>query len=170
MLAVLALGGGFGLYWFQPWRLFTSHTVNDTLPSLGAQTSAAGTASGTASSPPANTLLATGSLMSLEHQTSGTASLVQRFDGRVQLVLAQLATSDGPDLHVWLTDQTVRTDHSGWFIFDDGRYVELGALKGNRGNQVYDVPAGTDLASLTSAVIWCKRFAVAFGAAQLEPA
>jgi hypothetical protein len=58
----------------------------------------------------------------------------------------------------------------GWHVFDDGRTVELGRLKGNRGNQVYDVPAGTDLTGLISVTIWCKRFAVSFGAAALAPA
>ena len=49
-------------------------------------------------------------------------------------------------------------------------YVELGRLKGNRGNQVYDVPAGTDLTGLVSVTIWCKRFATSFGAAEFAAA
>ena len=80
-----------------------------------------------------------------------------------------LSTSDGPDLRVWLTDQPVIEGRDGWHVFDDGRYVELGPLKANQGNQVYDVPAGTDLDGLTSVSIWCKRFAVSFGAAALRP-
>ncbi|MCI0690182.1 MAG: DM13 domain-containing protein, partial [Sporichthyaceae bacterium] len=78
-------------------------------------------------------------------------------------------TSNGPDLQVWLTDQPVIPGNAGWFVFDDGRYVQLGPLKANRGNQVYDIPAGTDLTGLTSVSIWCKRFAVSFGAAPLDP-
>jgi hypothetical protein len=86
----------------------------------------------------------------------------------MQLVLADLATSDGPDVHVWLTDQPVRADRDGWYIFDDGRHVELGPLKANHGNQVYDVPADTDLAGLTSVTLWCVRFSVSFAAAPLD--
>ena len=86
------------------------------------------------------------------------------------MTLEDLATSDGPDLHVWLTDQPVIEGQAGWRVFDDGRYVELGPLKANNGNQVYDVPPGTDLTGLTSVSIWCKRFAVSFGAATLNPA
>lgn len=82
-------------------------------------------------------------------------------------MLENLATSDGPDLRVWLTDQPVKAGHDGWYVFDDGLYVEVGALKANRGNQVYDVPAGTDLGRITSVTIWCKRFSVSFGAAPL---
>jgi hypothetical protein len=42
-------------------------------------------------------------------------------------------------------------------------------LKGNLGNQNYTVPAGTDLSEFRSAVLWCKRFSVSFGAADLTP-
>ena len=55
-------------------------------------------------------------------------------------------------------------------MFDDGRFVELGPLKANNGNQVYDVPDGTDLDGLVSVTIWCKRIAVSFAAAQLGAA
>jgi hypothetical protein len=113
-------------------------------------------------------LLATGTIISHEHSSSGSAQLIQLAGGSVQLVLVELATSDGPDLHVWLTDQPVIEGTEGWHVFDDGRYVELGPLKANNGNQVYDVPAGTDVNGLTSVTIWCKRFAVSFGAAQLN--
>jgi Electron transfer DM13 len=170
VLAALVAGAAFGLYWFQPWKLFTSNTVNEALPAV--ESSGPGPSAGPTSSGPApaprNSLLATGALVTHEHDTSGTARLVRLADGRVQLTLADLSTSDGPDLRVWLTDQPVRSGQDGWHVFDDGRYVELGRLKANRGNQVYDVPAGTDLAVLTSVTIWCKRFAVSFGAAELS--
>ena len=90
-------------------------------------------------------------------------------DGSRVLRIEGLETSNGPDLHVWLTDQPVIEGTAGWHVFDDGRYVELGPLKANNGNQVYDVPPGTDLTGLISVTIWCKRFAVSFGAARLDP-
>jgi hypothetical protein len=46
-------------------------------------------------------------------------------------------------------------------------FVDLGRLKGNIGDQNYEVPAGTDLEKYRTAVIWCRRFTVAFAAAQL---
>jgi hypothetical protein len=115
-------------------------------------------------------LLAAGALISHEHESHGSVRLIRLADGRVQLTLEGLATSDGPDLHVWLTDQPVIEGRDGWHVFDDGRYVELGELKANNGNQVYDLPAGTDLDGLISVTIWCKRFAVSFAAARLDPA
>jgi hypothetical protein len=54
-------------------------------------------------------------------------------------------------------------------VFDDGRYRSLGQLKGNHGNQNYVIPTGLDLAGLRSVSIWCNRFNVSFGAAELTP-
>jgi Electron transfer DM13 len=170
-VVIVVVGGAFGLYWFQPWKLFTSKTVNEPLPSVGPVEPAPtglGTPTATATVPQ-NVVLASGTIISHEHASSGTVRLIRLADGRVQLTLENLDTSDGPDLHVWLTDQPVIPGNGGWFVFDDGRYVELGPLKANQGNQVYDVPAGTDLAGLASVSIWCKRFAVSFGAAPLDP-
>jgi hypothetical protein len=64
----------------------------------------------------------------------------------------------------------VREGVAGWRVFDDGEWVELGRLKGNRGDQAYPLPAGVDPAAYRSVSIWCKRFAVSFGAAPLTPA
>jgi hypothetical protein len=169
-VVVAAIVGAAGLYWFQPWRLFTNSTVNEALPSAAPTTQGSPDASATPSPPPPqNVLLATGAFITHEHETTGTTRLVRLADGRVQLTLENLATSDGPDLHVWLTDQPVIEGQAGWHVFDDGRYVELGPLKANNGNQVYDVPDGVDLDGLTSVSIWCKRFSVSFGAATLNP-
>ena len=88
-------------------------------------------------------------------------------DGTHRLEIEGLDTSDGPDLRVWLTDQAVVAGKAGWQVFDDGRHVELGKLKGNKGDQVYPIPASADLAALRSVTIWCKRFSVSFGAARL---
>jgi hypothetical protein len=169
IVALLVVGGGFGLFWFQPWKLVTSKTVNETLPSV-AEAPPRPSVTETSTPAPRNSLLAAGTLITHEHETSGTVRLVRLADGRMQLVVADLSTSDGPDLRVWLTDQPVIPGRDGWHVFDDGRYVELGRLKGNRGNQVYNVPAGTDLAGLVSVTIWCKRFSVSFGAAELTAA
>ena len=150
VIVVLALAA-FGLHWFQPWKLFTSRTIID--------------------SPPASsTLIASGALVSHEHETSGTVELVQLPDGRYQIILRELSTSDGPDLRVWMTDQEVLAGRDGWKVFDEGRRVEVGRLKGTHGLQVYDVPAGTDVHQFKSVTIWCARFSVSFGAASLSAA
>jgi hypothetical protein len=86
------------------------------------------------------------------------------------LRIENLDTSNGPDLKVWLTDAPVIEGEDGWRVFDDGAYVDLGALKGNQGSQNYTIPADVDLSDLTSVAIWCDRFSVSFGAAELQPA
>jgi len=160
---LLMLVAGAGAYWFEPWKLFTSTTVNDTTPVIlesGAPTQAPD------GSAPSATLVAQGQLISHEHATSGTVQLVKLEDGSHKIILRGFATTDGPDLQVWLTDQPVIPGVQGWRLFDDGKYVELGSLKGNKGTQVYDIPADVDPSKFRSVAIWCKRFAVSFGAAQ----
>ena len=144
LAAVLVAAGPFGLYWFQPWKLFTSSTVNEALPSVEPGRSR-GLSPGHRS---AGTDQHAAGQRHVDHARTRHPRLRppgRLADGRVQLTLENLATSDGPDLHVWLTDQPVIEGRDGWHVFDDGRYVELGALKANNGNQVYEVPAGTDL-------------------------
>jgi hypothetical protein len=41
-------------------------------------------------------------------------------------------------------------------------------LKGNHGSQNYPLPPGLDLTRYTSVSIWCDRFEVSFGAAELR--
>jgi hypothetical protein len=171
LAGVLAVGVGFGLYWFAPWRLFTDTTVHEALTTPEATAVASPAASATAgapSGPAAAVVVARGSFVTHEHDTSGSVRVVRLPDGTHRLEIEGLDTSDGPDLRVWLTDQAVVAGKAGWRVFDDGRYVELGKLKGNKGDQVYPIPASADLATLRSVTIWCKRFSVSFGAAQLS--
>ncbi|GIJ35654.1 DM13 domain-containing protein [Micromonospora sediminimaris] len=175
-ITVLAAGSAFGLYWFQPWKLLTDAEVAERLSTVATPaTSAAptGSATPTSSAPPASpdaaaaTLVSSGDFISHEHDTSGSARIVRTADGQHRLELVGLDTSNGPDLRVWLTDQPVIEGRDGWHVFDDGHWVELGRLKGNRGDQGYAIPNDVDLSDLTSVSIWCKRFAVSFGAATL---
>ncbi len=112
-------------------------------------------------------VLAKGDFISHEHSTSGKVKILELADGTRVLRIEGLETSDGPDLKVWLTDQPVIDGVDGWGVFDDGEYVNLGDLKGNIGDQNYKIPADVDLADLSSVSIWCARFAVSFGAAEL---
>ncbi|GAA4019013.1 DM13 domain-containing protein [Allokutzneria multivorans] len=186
-LAVGVVVVAVGLWLFQPWRLFTSSTVDEALPmapvavsSSAAPTTSASTTSAAPSAAPSSAVpssaapssarpttveLASGAFVTQEHKTTGTAKVLKLADGNRVLRLEGLATSDGPDLHVWLTDATAG---GSWGKYDDGRYVKLGALKGTHGNQNYAIPAGADLGGLRSVVIWCDRFNVAFGSAPLS--
>ncbi len=112
--------------------------------------------------------MAQGSLISHEHATTGTVKLLRLPDGSHTLRLENLDTSNGPTLRVWLPDAPVMEGRDGWHVFDDGNYVSLGELKGNKGDQNYPVPADVNLAEYTSLSIWCDRFDVSFGAAALN--
>jgi hypothetical protein len=168
VLLVAVVGGGFGLYWFQPWKLWQDETVQEALPgtvATSAPPTVAASASPSSESEPQT--LASGELISHEHTTSGTVKLVRLADGSHVVRLENLDTSNGPDLRVWLTDAPVKEGQAGWHVFDDGQYVSLGKLKGNKGSQNYAVPADVDPSRYASVSIWCDRFNVSFGAAEL---
>jgi hypothetical protein len=168
LVAVLLLGT-VALYFTQPWRLFLDRTVNEAGPvTVAPATRAAAPPEGSAAQATRPQVLSSGTFISHEHATKGRASIIRLADGKHILRIENLDTSDGPDLRVWLSDQPVKKGTSGWSVFDDGQHVELGELKGNKGDQNYSVPADTDLAELSSVSIWCKRFHVSFGAAALK--
>ena len=109
--------------------------------------------------------LARGRFEDAEHSTTGLARVLQLADGSRVLRLEDLATSDGPDLHVWISNQPSGGE---WGSYDEDRYVRLGELKATNGNQNYAIPASADLRGMTTIVIWCDRFNVAFGTAPVD--
>lgn len=166
-----------GAVLFQPWRIWSTTEVNETLPtsstvepSVTAEATAAPDEAATPEPEPQPIDLATGEFITHEHETTGSVRIVEQPDGSRVLAIENLATSDGPDLKVWLSDQPVIEGPDGWGVFDDGAYLDLGSLKGNVGNQLYEIPADADLSQYSSVSIWCARFAVSFGAAELIPA
>jgi hypothetical protein len=163
-----------GLALFQPWRLVTDRTADEALLLPATTTSTTSAAAGptttaptttTTPAPPAGPVaLASGPFRSLEHATTGSATLVRLPEGGHAVQFEALDTSDGPDLYVYLSDKASDSPEAA---FGSG-FTNLGELKANRGNQVYAVPAGTDLSAVRSVVIWCKRFSAGFGVAPLE--
>lgn len=175
VLVVAVAGLVVGLALFEPWRAFTSSYLDESVPVAGEQAPTADETppSGMAptDAPPTTTtvsaqpvVLAEGSFVSQEHDTSGAARVLALPDGSRVLRLESFSTSDGPDVHVWLSDAPSGGD---WHSYDDGRYVPLGEIKATDGNHNYVIPADADLTGLRSVVIWCDRFNVAFGSAPL---
>lgn len=147
-----------GLWAFEPWRLFNDSVVHEAAP---VDVATLDPAVPSATPPPVHPV---GEFVDAEHGTSGTARIIELSDGRRFLRLEDLDTSDGPDLHVWLSD---KKPGGSWFKYDDDQYLRLGELKATRGDQNYEIPRGADLSAFRSAVIWCDRFNVAFGAAPI---
>ncbi|MBM7808356.1 hypothetical protein JOD57_004193 [Geodermatophilus bullaregiensis] len=166
LAAVVAVAlGAVTLLWFQPQKLFYDQRVDEALPSVPAEAPAGDEAP--PSTPAAGPVdLATGTFVSREHETAGTARVVQLPDGQVVVRLEGFATSNGPALFVYLSQNAAAGEEAA---FDD-EYVDLGALKGNVGDQNYAVPEDVDATGWTSVVIWCDRFDAAFGAADLAAA
>ncbi|MGH2661439.1 MAG: DM13 domain-containing protein [Actinomycetota bacterium] len=158
----------FGFLWFRPDRLFTEDRVNEALPGApAAQTeTAAEEDPGTAAGMPGPSTVAEGEFISLEHQSTGRALIVETATGGRFLRFDDFETSNGPDLVVYLSAKTpAGTDD--WHGYDRD-FVDLGVLKGNIGDQNYDLPEDVDLDRYSTAVVWCRRFEVGFAAAALE--
>jgi hypothetical protein len=101
------------------------------------------------------TLLRSGTWMgSNNYGVSGSAQIYES-NGQNVLVLDGFQSSNGPDLHVYLSTSTGASS-----------FVNLGKLKSTSGRQVYNIPAQTDLAQFKFALIWCQEFAVLFGKAE----
>jgi hypothetical protein len=97
------------------------------------------------------------------HTGSGTATIYQQGEEQV-LRFEAFTVTNGPDLHVILTKHPAPASRSD--VGED--YIDLGSLKGNQGNQNYEIPAGTDLSQYQSVVIYCVPFHVVFATATLD--
>ena len=138
---------------FRPERLFINQAVNESLPTASAVANSA-----------APMELATGQFHKGAHDTSGTATIYQMGGNRL-LRLTNFKTSNGPDVHVYLVAADDATDSD---TVTKAGFLELGSLKGNEGDQNYDLPSNADLSKYRAVTIWCKRFSVNFGTAPLQ--
>jgi hypothetical protein len=110
-----------------------------------------------------NVLLRSGRFASVRHQATGNASAIHVARGGRVLTLTDFAVDNGPDLRLRLVAGPARSEG------DARDYVDLGALKGNRGDQQYELPASLDLNRYSTVVVWCRAFSVLFARAPLSP-
>ena len=99
------------------------------------------------------------------HRGSGQATIFSTPDGGYLLRLEELSVTNGPALHVFLSPHE---DPGNPGEVKTPGYVDLGKLKGNKGNQNYPIPADLDIATINSVVIYCKPFSVVFSVATLH--
>ena len=109
--------------------------------------------------------LVSGQFHTNAHETRGTAAIYLLADGRRVLRLSAFETSNGPDVRVYLVAAADVQDNE---TVKRAGFVELGPMKGNRGDQNYEVPADLDLSKYHAVTIWCRRFGVNFGTAPLS--
>ncbi len=158
LLTVLAVAGlGVAWYAFRPERLFIDARVSEALPEVEA-----GAASAAMETPAA---VLTGAFHSNAHETKGTASVFRLADGRLVLRLTEFETSNGPDVQVYLVAASDVNENE---TVASAGFIDLGDMKGNIGDQNYDVPADVDLTKYRAVTIWCRRFGVNFGTAPLS--
>jgi hypothetical protein len=85
--------------------------------------------------------------------------------GAVVFLHDDFEVGPGPRFHVYLVDHA---NVKGGDDFEGSRHIDLGRLRAFKGSQVYQVPAGTDLAAFKSVVVWCKEFGVLISPASLR--
>ncbi|MDQ5842482.1 MAG: DM13 domain-containing protein [Thermoproteota archaeon] len=86
------------------------------------------------------------------------AKVIPLNDGSMILRLENLKATNGPDLYVYLSTDDSASD-----------FMNLGRLKGNIGNQNYEIPEGIDFSKYDTVLIWCRASNVLFGSAELRP-
>jgi outer membrane protease len=143
-------------YAFRPELLFINKSVSETFPA----TSVA------ANSPDASApkQLASGQFKGHAHETHGNAGIYE-VNGKRVLRLTDFKTSNGPDVHVYLVAASDAMDDA---TVKKAGFIDLGSMKGNMGDQNYDVPGTADLDKYQAVTIWCARFNVNFGTAPLK--
>ncbi len=154
VLSVVVVAGLWFL--FRPERLFINKTVNEGLPATATAAAAV--------NPAMPAALIAGQFHNGAHDTSGTATIYQTEPGKRILRLTNFKTSNGPDVHVYLVAANDATDND---TVKKAGFLDLGSIKGNEGDQNYDLPANADLSKDRAVTIWCARFNVNFGTAPL---
>ena len=137
-------------YLFRPELLFLNAKVNEEFPTTPAS-----------SSPE---VLLAGSFHDVAHKGVGTATIHKLPDGNRVLRFVDFETSNGPDVHVYLVATNDAKDND---TVTQAGFIDLGSLKGNIGNQNYDLPSEIDIDKYRAVTIWCRRFGVNFATAPL---
>ena len=150
MLAFIVLISGWLI--FRPELLFVDKTVNEEVPVVDV------------GMPSEVALLYVGEFRGIAHETFGTAQIYQYPNGSRILRLSEFETSNGPDVHVYLVAAEDVPDDD---TVEDSEIIDLGTIKGNIGDQNYDLPEDVDLNEYRSVTIWCRRFSVNFGTTSL---
>lgn len=176
----------FVFVWFEPHKAFIDERVDETIPQAATTTVPSTTTSTTTTAPVASTssspsstsstttstttttiaypiVLSDSTFVDVAHGGSGTVLVLELEDGSRVVRFEDLDVDNGPDLVVILSDRPI----TGADDYADGEWLSLGELKGNQGNQNYDLAADVDLGEWQTVAIWCRRFNTTFNAAPL---
>ncbi len=101
-------------------------------------------------------VLKEGTFVDAVHKVSGSVKIYSNNSART-LVLDPFSTENGPDLFVYLTDDTKAS-----------KFISLGELKSITGKQSYEIEETVVLEDYSYVIIWCQDFSVNFGQAELK--
>jgi hypothetical protein len=149
--AVLAIALFAAWYAFRPERMVLDQRVYEGFPAGGDPSSAQ--------------VLESGTFYAVVHPTAGTATIYRLRNGDRVLRFTNFSTSNGPNVHVYLVAADDAKDSA---TVKSATFIDLGTIKGNIGDQNYALGTDLDLSKYRTVSIWCKRFAVNFGAAPLR--
>ena len=90
------------------------------------------------------------------HPASGSVFVFESETGTI-IRYENFETINGPSLHVYLAKDIDATE-----------YVDLGPIRGTRGNINYKVPEGVDLSEYPIVMYWCVPFRVLFNYAEIR--
>jgi Electron transfer DM13 len=154
-LAAGAVIAGGSYYWFS----VRDDEVDEEVVTASAPAPAGAKAAKAAAAEPVNVALATGSFTGEDgHDGSGTATVIEQASGGRVLTFTDFDVDPGAAVEVWLTTGPNETSDR----------VDLGDLKGNVGDQQYEVPADADLERYGTVVLYCTPFTVRIAVADLK--
>ena len=140
-------------------------TTSTTIAPTTTTTTVPPTTTTTTTVPEGPVLLSSSEWISIGHPGTGTVLVYRQPDGSHVIRFEDLEVSNGPDLLVILSAAPLVNDRAA---YSAAEYLSLGDLKGNKGNQNYEVPAEINLGDYQTVAIWCRRFNYTFNAADLH--
>jgi electron transfer DM13 len=163
LLAGLLLYLALGVFGVQ--TLFYDTEVNEDFAATPPVSEEQGPSQATESTPRDPVVVSSGRFHPVAHPGTGDAIVYRLEDSSHVLRLENLDIFNGPALYVYAVAAKDASD--GETVLDAG-FLNLGPLKGNKGNQTYELPAEFDPNKHRSISIWCQRFSVNFATAPLR--
>lgn len=151
----------FGFFGIQ--ALWIDRVVNEPIPMTPTVDG-----STTTSTEPSITTLAQGVFTQGDstYTINGTVVVTEDSGARV-ISFRDFNVTNGPDLFVYIVTSPNTDNQTVKEAVREGKFVNIGALKGNKGNQTYTLPPEIELNENTVISIWCRRFSRNFGSADL---
>ena len=119
----------------------------------------------------ASTARRSGTFVAGEHNTIGTAELVEE-NGSFLIAFSDdfqtIENAPDPVIILHAADDVIGSTEPPTFPLQEGEYVEIATLQSPSGAQQYPIPPDIDPAQYGSVVIWCRRFNATFAAASLQ--